>query len=146
MHFLTSFVGAVGSLMSNSGLEDIMKAAFGGVTKMLTGKNYPPNTRALRLVVEEALRDTLSSVSSYQELFDELSMKAEASRTTKQWVNNLILPVFLMMIFVRAERESDWALHLWAVKEMIPYFFASGHINYARYGLVYFRSMEKMNG
>ncbi|KAK3880168.1 hypothetical protein Pcinc_011069 [Petrolisthes cinctipes] len=120
MHFLMSFVGAVGSLMSNSGLENIMKAAFGGVTKMLTGKNYPQNTRALRLVVEEVLRDTLSSLSSYQELFDELSMKAEASRTTKHWVNNLILPVFLMMIFVWAEREGDWALHLWAVKEMSP--------------------------
>lgn len=29
---------------------------------------------------------------------------------------------------------------------MIPYVFASGHTKYARYGLVYFRSMEKMNG
>jgi hypothetical protein len=40
---------------------------------------------------------------------------AEASRTSKHWVNNLILPVFLIMIFVRAEREGDWPLHLWAV-------------------------------
>jgi hypothetical protein len=41
MQFLMSFVGAIGSLMSNSGLENIMKAAFGGVAKMLTGKKYP---------------------------------------------------------------------------------------------------------
>ncbi|KAK4317683.1 hypothetical protein Pmani_011244 [Petrolisthes manimaculis] len=119
--------------MSNSGLEDIMKAAFGGVTKMLTGMKYSQNFRALRLVVEEVLRDTLNSVSSYQELFDELSMKAEASHTTKHWVNNLILQVFLMMIFVRVEWEGDWALHLWAVKEMFPFFFTLGHINYAGY-------------
>ena len=26
---------------------------------------------------------------------------------------------------------------------MIPYFFASGHVNYARYGLYYLRSMER---
>ena len=146
MHFLMSFVGAIGSLMSNSGLEDIMKAAFGGVAKMLTGKKFPQNTRALRLVVEEILRDTLNSVNSYQDLLDELFTKAEASRTSKHWVNNLILPVFLIMIFVRAEREGDWALHLWAVNEMIPYFFASAHIHYAWYGLVYLRSMEKVNG
>ena len=146
MHFLMSFIGAIGSLMSNSGLEDIMKAAFGGVAKMLTGKKYPQNSRALRLVAEELLRDTLTSVSSYRELLDELSTQAEASRTAKHWVNNLILPVFLIMIFVRAEREGDWALHLWAVHEMIPYFFASGHIHYARYSLVYLRSMEKLHG
>ena len=49
-----------------------------------------------------------------------------------------------MMLFVRAEREADWALHLWAVKEMIPYFSAAGHVNYARYGLYYLRTMERL--
>ena len=51
-----------------------------------------------------------------------------------------------MMLFVRAERESDWPLHLVAVKRMLPYFFASGHVNYARYGLYYLRSMESLQG
>ena len=27
------------------------------------------------------------------------------------------------MIFVRAEQECDWILHLWALHEMFPYFF-----------------------
>ena len=47
-----------------------------------------------------------------------------------------------MMLYVRAEREGDWPLHLWAVKLMMPYFFASRHVNYARCGLYYLRSME----
>ena len=37
-------------------------------------------------------------------------------------------------------------LHLWAVNEMIPYFSAVGHIHYARYGLIYLRSMQKLHG
>ena len=37
MHTLISFVGSVGALMGNSGLEEVLKAAFGGVTRMLTG-------------------------------------------------------------------------------------------------------------
>ena len=37
------------------------------------------------------------------------------------------LVFMMMMIFVRAEREGDWPLHLWAVREMLPYFFAAGH-------------------
>ena len=44
--------GCIGNLMSNSGLEVILK--------MLTGKNYPMNVRALRFVVEELLRDVLT--------------------------------------------------------------------------------------
>ena len=55
MHTLMNFVGAVGTLMSDSGLEDVMKAAFGGVAKMLSGKNFPQNFRALCMVVEETL-------------------------------------------------------------------------------------------
>ena len=39
-------------------------------------------------------------------------------------------------------RETDWAFHLWAVKEMILYVFAAGHVKYARYGLYYLRMME----
>ena len=58
--------------------------------------------------------------------------RASRSRTSKTWVNNLIKPVLIMMQFVRAEREGDWPLHLAAVAAMMPYFFASGHFNYAR--------------
>ena len=49
-----------------------------------------------------------------------------------------------MVIFVRAEREADWLLHLWAVKQMMPYFFAAAHFNYAKYGLYYLRAMERL--
>ena len=41
MHTLMSFVGAVGTLMCNSGLEEILQSAFGGVPKMLPGKKVP---------------------------------------------------------------------------------------------------------
>ncbi len=51
-----------------------------------------------------------------------------------------------MLVFIRAEREGGRALHLWAVYEMIPYFCAARHIHYTRYGLIYLRSMQKLNG
>ena len=49
--------------------------------------------------------------------------------------------MFIIMAFLRAEREADWTLHLFAVEKMIPYLFVSGHVNYARYGLYYLRLM-----
>ena len=44
----------------------------------------------------------------------------------------------------QAEREDDWLLHLATFRKMLPYYFAAGHVNYARYGLYYVRSMEKL--
>jgi len=35
-----SFVGAVGTLMRGSGLEEILKSSFGGVPKLLSGRNF----------------------------------------------------------------------------------------------------------
>ena len=74
-------------------------------------------------------------------VLDDLAAK---SRTTKMWVDGFIKPVLTMMLYVRAERSGDWPLHLQAVKLMMPYFFASRHINYARYGFYYLRSMDAL--
>lgn len=132
MHTLMNFVGAVGVLMADTGLETILQAAFGGVASMLSGKKYPQNIRALRLLTEELLRGTIVHMNSHDSLMKVLDTKSQESRTTKLWVENLIKPVMLMMMFVRAEREADWPLHLFCVKEMLPYFYAAGHFNYAR--------------
>ena len=142
MHLLMSFVGSVGTLMAGSGLEEVLKSVFGGVSRMLTGKTFPQNIRALRMVVEEILHSTLDNADNYNYLMTILEVKATESKTTKLWVENLIKPVFIMMLFVRAEREADWILHLWAVSRMLPYFFAAGHVYYAWYGLYYLKSMR----
>ena len=148
MHMLMSSVGAIGSLMAGSGLSEILSSTFAGVSKMLTGKKFTQNVRAMRLVSEELLRNIINrgDVMSMEDLLAHLDAAARKSKTSKLWVDCFIKPVFLMMLYVRAERESDWPLHLVAVKRMLPYFFASGHVNYARYGLYYFRSMESLQG
>ena len=55
-------------------------------------------------------------------------------------------PTLLIFLYLRAEREGEFGLHLYACKQMMPYFFAAGHINYARYGLAYLRSMSRLTG
>ena len=49
-----------------------------------------------------------------------------------------------MMMYIRAEREGEFGLHLYCCKKMIPKIFAAGHWNNARDSIVYFRSIEKM--
>ena len=144
MHLLMSFIGCVGVLMANSGIEDILSTAFGGVAKMLTGKKFPQNYRALRLLTEELLRELIEGTTSHADLMLELEERSLSSRTTRLWVDSFLKPTFIMMLFVRAEREGDWSLHLSSVTQMLPYFFAAGHINYARYSLFYLRSMCRL--
>ncbi len=61
IHMMMSFVGAVGTLMRGSGLEDILKSTFAGVPKLLSGKKFPQHVRALRIVTEELLRPILDN-------------------------------------------------------------------------------------
>ena len=101
-----SHVGAAGVLTAGSDLEELMKSAFGDVTKKLTGKNIPQNTRALRIVVERILHPILCEVSTFDELVEELKASTAKSRTAKHWVENL-LPV-MMMVIIRAKQEGEW--------------------------------------
>ena len=112
MHWLMSFVGAVGKLMKNSVLDLLMKSAFAGVEKMLIGKKFPMNVRALRIVVIELLRSIMNNHTTEDQFYSTLNNLARKSKLTKHWIQNLIEPVFLMMMYVRAERESDIGLHL----------------------------------
>lgn len=146
MHFLMSYIGCIGSLMAQTGLEEVLSEQFGGVKKMLLGKKYPENVRALRMLLEELLRPifikaTVTSMDGLKSVLDDLSMK---SRTARLWVDCFIKPMLSVLKFVRAEREADWPLHVLTVKEIIPLFFAAGHHNYGRYGLFYARSIEAM--
>ena len=148
MHLLMSYVGCMGYLMAGSGIVEVLSEAFGGVLKMLAGKTYPDNVRALRMLVEELIRPffQIQNMLRMDDLQHSLNDTASHSRTAKLciWVNYVIKPVFTIMKYARAEREADWPLHLASVHEMMPLFFAASHFNYARYGLYYLREREAM--
>jgi len=70
-----------------------------------------------------------TSLDAIQEELD----NARKSRTERLWVDCLIIPVMILHLYIQAEREGDWLLHKYALKRMLPYFFAARHWNYARY-------------
>ena len=144
MHWLMSFAGAIGKLMKNSGLDTWMSSAFAGVDKMLVGKKFPMNIRALRICAIELLRCLIETSTTYDDLDSKLCALSSKNRLDEHWVHDFVVPVFLMLMYVRAEREGEFGLHLYACKKMLPYFFAAGHWNYARDGVVYLRMMESL--
>ena len=46
-------------------------------------------------------------------------------------MNRLIKPTLLALMFLRREWDGDFLLQQHCLKEMLPYFFAAGHQNYA---------------
>ena len=144
MHCLISFIGCVGVLMENSSLVPWLQSAFASVPKVMTGTKFPMNMRTLCFAVMELLKGSIDDVYSNEDLEKRMEDLIGKSMIAEHCINNLIRPVFLMMMFVRAKREGEFPLHLYACHQMIPYFFAAGHINYARYGLCYLLTMSRL--
>ena len=126
-----SFVGSIGVLMKISGLLPWLKSAFGDVEKMLTGKKFPMNVRALRSAMLELVRNHVEEMESFDDFNIFLESCSSKNVVSKQWVVNFIGPVMLMLIYICPEREGDFIKrHLNACHKMMPYFFADGHRNY----------------
>ena len=144
MHTLMNFIGAIGYLMADSGLSDILSPVFSGVEKMLKGQKFPQCLRALRIVVEVILEPLLEQegVTCHADLIRELEERAKECQTCKLWLDCLVKPVFLAMDFIRAERESDFPLHVACLKAMHSYFFAAGRVNYSRAVASYLMNIE----
>ena len=132
--------------MENSGLEEVLRDVFRGVSKMLTGKKFPQNVRSLRMLAEEVLRGVIDNnrLESKGDLMEVLENIAKRSKTDKLWIDMLIKPVFMITNFVRVEREPDWLFHLQVCKLMLPYFFSAAYVHYAKYVLCYLRAMEAL--
>ena len=107
--------------MAERGLVDIILFAFRGIDLMLTGNNCTHNFRALRLLVETVIQNTIHEANDDDGLISRLQHHARSSIIAKFWADGLMKPVFLMMISCQAEKEADWPLYVCAVCPMIPY-------------------------
>ena len=60
-------------------------------------------------------------MASYDELILCLDDVA-SNRTAKLWIDEVIKPDFILMQYIRVEKEDDWPLYLEAVQQMMHYF------------------------
>ena len=112
MHLLMSFIGCCSTLMTKSGLSYLLRSTFGSVDKMLLAKNFPQNLRALRMVAEELLRGSIDDMIKFDDLTAILQTLREQSSTSKLWEDNLIRPVFYMMLFEGRLKVIDLYIYM----------------------------------
>ncbi|XP_065646027.1 uncharacterized protein LOC136076646 isoform X2 [Hydra vulgaris] len=80
-----------------------------------------------------------------RERYDEfVKISSERSSTFKFW-SSYIDMVWLMLLFLRATRTTNWELHLDCVRMMLPWYFAYDRVNYARCLCPYWLEMKAID-
>lgn len=110
MHWLIYFAGCVRIMVENSGLVPWSQCAFEEIQKIIIDKKISMNVCFLKFTLLELLMGFVDDL-------------------VEQWVKNLIQLVSLMILFIRAEREGGFSLHLYVCSELLPCFFAAGNTN-----------------
>ncbi len=127
-----------------SGLDVLVGAAFRGLTSIMNGKAWVRSMRAFRIVTAVLLFDF---VKDGPKTFEDIDLYLETARehpTGRLWVDCLVRPTLIAHQFERAERESDFLLQHHCYQQMLPYFFAAAHWQYARYITWHVMEMKTM--
>ena len=141
MHTLMSFIGAIGVTMRCTGLEDLVRAAYGGIACIMNGKAWPKAMRAFRMVVAALMHDFLQEGDKSHTDIATFLESTRTHPTGRLWTDCFIIPTMLAHQFMRAEREGDWILQQHCLKRMLP-FFVAGHHHYARYISWHLRAIQ----
>jgi hypothetical protein len=90
----------------------------------------------------DALVTTLAS-TRFCNLMAEFVLSKEQDVNFQYWWQYMNM-VCILLLFIRAQRDGLWELHLYAFKQMLPYFHHYDHIHYARWGTVYLAEMNQL--
>ena len=87
----------------------------------------------------DKVEENASLVSTLTKLQNHLESLKENGPTAALWVQYFNM-VTLMKKFIDSERRGDWDGHLACVQQMIPFFHASGHFQYAKCAHLYVKT------
>ncbi|KAL9962372.1 hypothetical protein ACROYT_G031467 [Oculina patagonica] len=81
---------------------------------------------------------------TYRELLPSfIAVKKEKNPNLQYWLQYMEM-VRILLLFIRAQREGNWDLHLYAFHKMLPFSHRYDHTNYARWGPVYLAQMKQL--
>ena len=158
LHIEMAALKALGDLLESSGwtgaliqaslatpgtADSFLKASH--VTR--TRRAHPITDCSLYLLQQKAYTEYCNGVEegcNKMSLEDWCDQRVEACPLFLFW--SIILQLELeVMIYVRAIREGDFLLYIDALTKIVPWFFALGHTNYARWIPVYLRDMVSLH-
>ncbi len=84
-----------------------------------------------------------SCLDSTKKKIEETKASLSGKRTAVLWLEYMKM-VDILRKFIKGERTGNWKMHLQAVYEMLPYFAAAGHNQYAKSAYVYLQTMQNL--
>ena len=89
------------------------------------------------------IEDNILVKNMAQKFENELKKKEKKGDTAKYWLQYFNM-VTLVKNFIEAERTGNWEKHLYTIKLMMPYFYASGHHHYSKACHIYLQEMSSL--
>ena len=133
VNFLTQ-VALLKILIQTPGcMDEIDKDRLCRLYKSLLGQEVQPE----EIVKEECVKRFSNLLHHVSEL------TAGMNRTSKLWIQ-YYKQVAILRMFIRAERTSDWQLHIYSIIQMLPHFHAAGHLAYAKSAHLYIQQMLEL--
>lgn len=130
--------------------ESLQRARFRSFLDSLTPQERDECMHVIS-EIKDSFPDRTTDVLCGNEKFGELCSKyavfvenRSAENPTFAFWTSYIDMMHLLLLFLRATRESDWQLHLSAVRLMMAWFFAYDRVNYARYLPPYWLEMVNL--
>lgn len=131
-HFLTQW-SLINHLLKNiSGANNALQEELRDLHDALFDNSNVPNVQS------ESLNEMCTILNNC------LADRKSLSDTGKLWVRYIEL-IHIVQKFILAEKTSDWDLHLKCVAQMIPFFYAAGHFNYAKSAHLYLQEMLSLS-
>ena len=94
----------------------------------------------LSVLLEESIHNADYNTKRIQDIIEDMYETLNA----KLWMECFVIPIFIAHLYIRAERTSDWLLHLYCLRRMVCYFWAAGHFHYARYITWHIQDMDSL--
>ena len=154
LHLEMAFLKVLGKWIEGSGwVESLIQAgiASSGVADSFLKAVHVTRTRrahqvtvcALYTLLAEAYQSYLESLSDSDnqiEMMEWVNEQKQKYPTFHYWMTVLNMQL-LLMIFVRCQREGNFLLYLETLIQMVPWFFAMDHQNYARWISIHIKDM-----
>ena len=93
---------------------------------------------------DQSISELKDMLDALEDLMEEFSAYMRQQSKTYIYWENLMQMIVILLQYIRAERDSNWELHMECVTMMAPMFFIAGHTNYARWTPVYIVDMHEM--
>lgn len=151
LHIEKTFMACIGDWLKGSEWDTAISEAkifTSGTAQSCLYASHITNTRLAHQVTAAVLyimkHMEFNKTGLPEEKFEEWELEQEKANPQFLFWNTTLKFELTLLTFIKLIRERNFSLYIPTLLEMIPWFFALGHYNYARWISVHIRDMQNL--